>query len=248
MTTKRLFSALICVGLMVPSMTIAEVNKRQEWKTKESRGIMFKYAKCVVNERHDRAAQAILLNVNNDEITRNYADLIRGACLNSAVGAAGDGARMRFGGDLFRYALADALVGADLSATTETDFSNRAPLRHLEPASRADLETALATTKGARKRARIQEDYDQTAVVSWLSHYGECIVRHDPVNSKAWLLTNPDEPSESAPIKALQSAFGQCLTGLKTFTFNRVTMRGVVAINYYRLAKAPAVPAAGAAK
>ncbi len=245
MKIKQLLIGATCWAILVPSLAHADKAAREAKERAGNRTIMFDYAKCVVKQRHARAAEAILKNAGNDEINKKYSDLIRGDCL---VSAANGEAEMTFGGDLYRYALADALVNADLAKTSDSDFSNRAPLAHVEPYLQVELDAALAKIKSARKRAEVQEMFDNQSTVSWLSRYGECVVRHNPVSTKAWLLTAPNAPEESVHIAALQSAFGDCLVGRQTQKFNRMTMRGLVAINYYRLAMAAPVSSAGLAK
>ena len=144
---------------------------------------------------------------------------------------------MRFGSDLYRYALADALVRADFSKEGATTFSDRLPLAHLQPMPFEQRDDAAAKLKG-RKKADFLKDYEKDFAVSWLSKYGECVVRADPVNARLWLLTVPDVPEETSRINAMRPAFAACLEPGEPMKFNRTTMRGAVAINYYRLAKA----------
>ncbi len=78
-------------------------------------------------------------------------------------------------------------------------------------------------------------------MTAWLSRYGECVVRQEPAKARYWLLTPPDSPEEISRINDLRPAFADCLNE-GTMKFNRTTMRGAVAINYYRLAMATRVP------
>ncbi len=227
--------AWLAVGIATPVRADGVSRKEQE-----ARRITFEYARCVVRRRPDRAADAILSNADNATISARYEDLIRGECMGSVAG----GVEVSFGGDLYRYALADALVNADFVVQRETDFANRLPLAHLEAPTDAQLVTALESTKSALKRTEIQRAYEKRQGIVWLSRFGECVVRRDPVNARLWLLTRPDEPEEVSRISALRAAFADCLAN-GTMRFSRSVMRGTVAINYYRLAKSTVQPTGG---
>lgn len=219
--------------------TAAAPSRKQEI---QARKIMHDYARCVVKARYARASEAILANVDNDTIAGKYSDLIRSSCMASS----GGDIEMRFGGDLYRYALADALVNQQFAEAGENDFSNRLPLAHILAPSRTELDSALLKTKSKSKKKDLQENFNRASSISWLSRYGECVVRHDPVRSRLWILTPPDTPEETSRIGDLRPSFAACL-GQGTLKFNRVTMRGTVAINYFRLANATVrLPADGA--
>jgi hypothetical protein len=205
-----------------------------------NRKIMHEYAKCVVKSKRNIASEAIVSNADNQAVLSRFQSLIDSECLGRVAG----NASMKFGGDLFRYALADALVNVDFLTSGERDFSNRLPLAHLLPPSKSELDAALADTKYKRKRQELQKSFDNQVGVVWLSRYGECVVRRDPAKARLWLLTPPGVPEEISRINELQPAFNTCL-GEGMLKFNRVTMRGTVAINYYRLAMATVQPVAG---
>lgn len=205
-----------------------------------NRKVMHDYAKCVVKSNRNIASEAIVSNADNSTILKRFPTLINNDCLGRVAG----NVSMRFGGDLYRYALADALVNIDFVTSGERDFSNRLPLAHLLTPSQSDLDAALADTKNKRKRQELQKSFDKKVGVVWLSRYGECVVRRDPSKARLWLLTPPGVPEEISRINELQPAFNTCL-GEGTLKFNRVTMRGTVAINYYRLAMAAVQPVAG---
>ena len=199
------------------------------------RKVAYDYALCVVKAKHKRAAEAIIANADNRTITKDYSDLIIGECLIRASG----GGQLQFGGDQYRYTLANALVAIEFSAKGEPDFSNRLPLAHFRTPDKAALEMALGGTKSKRRRKELQEGFDKASTISALSQYGECIARSDPVRARLWLLTPPDGPEEISRINDLRPSFAQCLSG-GTAKFSRSTMRGIVAINYFRLAHASA--------
>jgi hypothetical protein len=237
-TAVKLIVAICCAAL-IPDVARSGSKSRDQ---DENRRIMFDYAECVVRQRHDRAADAILSNADNEVIQRRYGDLIRGDCLVSAAG--GGGVQMKFGGDLYRYALADALVNADFFKSTDADFTDRPPLAHIAMPVQTKFDAYLAGVKSKRKREEAQAAYTNQVSMAWLSRFGECVVRQEPAKARAWLLTPINVAEETSRINDLRSAFSECL-GQGTLKFNRVTMRGTVALNYYRLARATAQSNAG---
>jgi len=231
----RVSTGLICsIGFAAIHASAAAGKEKSD---AHIRKIAYDYARCVIKAEHRRAAEAIIANADNQTIEKKYPDLIIGECLKKV---SGPGA-LQFGGDQYRYALANALVAAEFKEKGESDFANRLPLAHLRIPDKVALESTLAKTKSKRRRKEIQNEFDNDATIAALSKYGECIVRNDPERSRLWLLTSPDGPEETSRINDLRPSFSQCLVG-GTAKFSRSTMRGVVAINYFRLAHATAQP------
>ena len=238
MSKKFLIPFAVLCAFSAPSIALAGSESRER---AQNRKFMFDYAKCVVKERHDRAAEAILSDSDNATISKKYSDLIRGECLVSAVGG---GAQAKFGGDLYRYALADALVNFDFTKSAESDFSNRLPLAHIAMPSQAELDADLGKITSKKKREAAKIEFNQRLGVTWLSRFGECVVRRNPVKTRLWLLTPAAIPEETSRINDLREDFNACLAQ-GTMSFNRESMRGTIALNYYRLAKATPQPVAG---
>lgn len=201
-----------------------------------NRKTMHDYATCVVKKRRDRASAAILSDSDNTDILHKFPDLIDSECLGRVAGDV----QMKFGGDLYRYAMADALVNSAFVSRVDTSFDDRLPLAHLTVPERSVIDTRLAKTSGKHKRDDIEDDYKKRTVIAWMSRYGECIVRHNPIKARLWLLTPPGGPEEVSRINDLRPSFSACL-GDGTLKFNRIVMRGTLAINYYRLAMATPV-------
>jgi len=233
----RLSTGLICsLGF---AAIHASASAGKEKSEAYARKIAYDYALCVIKARHKRAADAIIANSDNKTIEEKYPDLIIGDCLIRVS----DAGALQFGGDQYRYALANALVATEFMDKGESDFSNRLPLAHFRAPDKAVLEKELAEAKSKKRRKLLQEEFDKAAAISALSRYGECIVRSDPARSRLWILTPPDGPEETSRINDLRPSFAQCLVG-GTAKFSRSTMRGIVAINYFRLAHATAQPVA----
>jgi hypothetical protein len=78
--------------------------------------------------------------------------------------------------------------------------------------------------------------------------FGECAVRTDPAHAHALIHSWAASAEETAAFDALGAAFSNCLGQGAHFTATRSTLRGLVAISYYRIAHAPRAELAGTAK
>ncbi len=207
------------------------------------RKVAYAYAACVVRKHHQKASEAIVATASNHAITHQLSQIVDADCLGSA---AGYGVDMRFPNDTYQYALADALVNAEFVSRGDTSFADRLPLAQPEIVTPEQEMTRLEKAKDARQRKEVQDSVVKQNALAWISRYGECVVRRDPVNARYWLLTPAETAEETSRIKAMQPAFGSCL-GSGTLRFTRTVIRGSVAVNYYRLAKATIVSDAGSA-
>lgn len=214
-----------------------------DFKESEVRRMSRDYAACVVMLQHKVAARAIIADAENDEILRKYPQLVDVGCLGSTAGSV----TMTFKAHNYRYALAEALVNSDFARSGPTSFDDRLPLAQLRLPVDDDLQKAVAAMADQHMREELESKFREEYYVAWLSRYGECVVRADPVASRNWLLTIPDGPEEASRIDAMRAAFTTCLKG-GTSKFTRSALRGTVAINYYRLAMAKPLPAAAKTK
>lgn len=231
---------LIALVLSVALYPAEVPAKARTASPEEARKIVLDYATCVVKRSHNKAAEALLANADTRTIKRDFRRLINSDCVGSGVS-------IDFDADFFRYALADALVSSEFALAGPTDFSDRPLLTHLQPPTQTDLDHALAKVRSAKERDELQRIFRAAQVVPSLSSYGECVVRSDPNDARLWVLSKPGTPEEATRIDALRHSFGACLKDGK-ITFSRETLRGTVALNYYRLAHAPAQPSAAKAE
>ena len=234
----RALIAVAAVSVALPA--VAGENVKEQIRL---RRIAWSYGKCVVQKHHATAAEAVLATAGNKEIMGRLSQIVDSDCLEAAAGV---GVDMRFPNDNYKYALADALVNADFAVQGETSFANRLPLAQPAIINAEQQSALLARAKAGRERDNVREEINKQNVMAWLSRFGECVVRNDPVSARYLLMTPPDTPEEMSRIRALQPTFSICLSE-GTVHFNRVTIRGTVAVNYYRLAMATVVPAAGSA-
>ena len=243
----RLGAAAASLALAAPALVAQPLSVAEEWEdadysTKETRALTHGYAGCVVKRQPARASQAILANVDNRTMLRDYGKLILGECLDSRVNVA---TQMRFTGDLYRYALADALVNRELAALPVPALDAVPRLAHRDPGAPPQPVDDKGRKLGKRKLEAAQLNYSRDVAYAFLSHYGECVVRADTAGAKALLVTKPDSVEESVRFAALRPAFSDCLPADRTLRFGKVALRGSVAVNYYRLAHAARASAGG---
>jgi hypothetical protein len=189
----------------------------------------------VVQAKGGKASEALLANADNSTIIRNYPMLIISACLKGPPLAT---TQMRFGGDLYRYALADALVSKEFSSAPAPQLDAVPRLAHREPEPAPAALGPHAKRSDRRKHEEALRNHEKSTGYHFLSLYGECIVRSNAAGAKAVLLTSPDSPDEAARFGDLRPTLGRCLPEGRTLSFGKVTLRGAIAINYYRLAHA----------
>jgi hypothetical protein len=235
-------AALTLAAVASPSSTRAAQDS--DLSTRETRSLMHAYAKCVVGREPRRASEALVRNINNRSILREYPQLIIGNCL---VKQTKQSATMSFSGDLYRYALADALVGRELAALPPPDFSAVPRLAQRAAGEPPKPIGPNGRKLSAKKYQAALDDHKEDAAIAYIARYGECVVRSASAEARALLLTVPDSAEESARFGALRPALGTCLPENETLRFGRTTLRGTIAVNYYRLAHAARLTANRAA-
>lgn len=238
-------SAMVSLLLAAPSLAAPGLSDDWEdadYSTKETRALTHAYAQCVVKRQPTKASEAIVANVRTSVILREYRMLIRPECLTRETRQT---TQMRFAGDLYRYALADALVDRELAARPVPDLEAVPRLAHHDPGPPPQEVDSKGRKLGKRKLETARLHYSRDAAFAFLSLYGECVVRADPAGARALLVTAPDSAEETVRFDALRPTFSRCLPEGQTLRFGKVALRGSVAINYYRLAHAARASAQG---
>lgn len=223
---------LIAAGLM--SQPLIAAQPESDLQATETRRLLHAYGACVVKRQEARAAQAIVANIDNGELLRRYGSLIDGTCLPARMGRV----QVRFQGDQYRYALADALARKQYASTPAPALDIVPRLQHRDPGA----EPARVTAKGRRLKEKEYQaalrEFAAEQAYSYLSRYGECVVRVNPAAARDLLLTEPGTPQETERFAALRTAFGSCLREDQKLSLGKLALRGTIAINYYRLARA----------
>ena len=231
MSNIHTLALLSILSVTLPSTAMA-ADKSDQKEVAANRKLMSNFARCVVDTQLKKATEVIVANIDNATIQKRYGLLIDGECLNKTAGSV----KLTMGGDLFRYALADAIFQKNFAEQTPINFAQAPKLDHVSFGDRAIFEASIAKITNKRKRERMQYNFDQYNGVAYLSRYGECIVRLSPLAARKLLLTPVASPSELSAISPFRPALADCLVPGSTVTFNAGMIRGVTAINYVRLA------------
>jgi hypothetical protein len=236
----------LALTLLIVAAPVGAFQSDYDWEysSRQIRPLIQGYADCVVKRQPAKASEAVLSDLGNEALLENYQMLIIGDCLVQQTHAS---SQMRFKGDLYRYALAEALFKRELAAQPAPELAAAPQLTHRDPGPEPQPIDARGRKLSKRKYEEALQDYRQQVTFAFLGSYGECVVRQAPAESRALLLTKPDSPEETGRFGLLHPVLSACMPEGHTITFGRVALRGSIAINYYRLAHAARAAATGTA-
>ncbi|HEY6663181.1 MAG TPA: hypothetical protein VIZ66_09675 [Sphingomicrobium sp.] len=178
------------------------------------RQLMAEYATCVVKHMRGKAKSVVLSNRESSAAVARFDDVLSPECMPVN---GGDGLlTMRTWPILIREALAQALLQTESSLGLPS-LATTPPLEH------------GTTTKSSSKGADLGIA---------MSRLGECVVRAAPDASTKLIRTDIAGPAESAAFDHLKPAVSSCLSAGQTIEFSPEMLRGAIALNVYRLAKA----------
>jgi hypothetical protein len=218
-----------------------------EARLEETRRIMADFARCTVKRHRAEAVSYVLDPARHtpDERPKKLADSY---CLINLTILKNADVALVLPGDMMRYAIADVLLAEEFPSFSPNLIENAAPLNHPQP-NPSDFTPKPGKRYTPEQLQRIAEARVRALVRVAFAQYGECVVRTDPVGSHALINSKASSPQEFGAIQALMPAFAECLPEGQQFKSNAAMLRGVVAVNFYRLAHAPkALPAAGVQK
>lgn len=156
--------------------------------------------------------------------------LFKGRCLGWG--------KLSGGAEGYRYAFAEALVLREFPDAPPAGLDQAPKLNHafltLPPASPGSQPVDPAEAERDRQRAVARMA---------LSMLGECVVRTDATTAHGLLHTQPGSAEEGALIQQLQPATEQCVEEGASLELTKAGLRGAVALNLYRLARARPAPA-----
>jgi len=205
-----------------------------QFRVDEARPVLAAFAKCNVKKNPALAREFILSN-RNYWVDGRFRNLVLPECLGEVMGGLSF-ARLQLTSPVLWYIIADALVSMDLQRFNPDNLRNAAPLPDLviEPPKMFENGHAAAPMMTPESFAAAKNDLA-------LVKYGECVVRADPHGSQRLLASKINSKEEGAALTALLPAFGACLDKGRQLGSSRLVLRGIIAVNYYRLANAPQV-------
>jgi hypothetical protein len=219
---------LACVLATAPGPVIAG-------QASEARGVFVDFTRCAAKQSPKEAAEVVLSHDAAPDMLKAHPGLLTPYCLNLAEG------NLKIpGGDFVRYGLAEALIRREYSNGLPADIRLAAPLKH-PPINESDYQAKPGKQLSAKEIANLQDQRIRDVGARLLSIYGECVARADPAASLRLVLAKSDSGDEAQDFAAMSSILSSCRSKAQTLTFSKAALRGTIAMNLYRLAKAPRV-------
>jgi hypothetical protein len=182
---------------------------------------------------HKEAVETVLSMQGSQEIMREHPDVVDSYCLGTFW-------LKLNGAEYLRYGLADALLRLDYAKGLPSDIGVAAPLAHVE-VNDSDFMPPPGKTMSVKQLAVLQEDKEKALALRAASIFAECVARADPDHVLDLVLTEPGSDAEKKAFAALQPPLRSCVPRDRTISLDSLQLRGVLAMNLYRLAKAPRV-------
>lgn len=187
------------------------------------------FTKCLVRHRQADARRAVLEDWDSRKIV--YRDFLRERlCAPMNRG-------MRFSSDVLRASLANHLIAADLGPGDLARVATAPPLVHAEPEPLRTVDSRGRPLPAARIQR--QKDAIQRKL-TWLliDRLGECVARANPAAVPPLVSSPVASASELAALKAFGPQLPACVPSNVKLELDRSSLRGAIAVGYYRLAMA----------
>jgi hypothetical protein len=230
--------------LMLAAVAVASAAPAATPDPKLFRKSMADYGTCIVKWEPVKTRDFVLSGgfINRRDSAENV--LLSRECLPgeeiiraglAAQGGTASRARLRLPDVMIRWAIAGALFERDAAKMTQTNFAAVPQLAYEMP-----FPVRTTTKDGdpipAERIAEQQKRFDEKASDVAIAKVGECVARADGAGTRAALLTPIDTAAELGALKALAPALGNCLPKGQTIGFDRMSLRGSLAVAFYRLA------------
>ncbi len=194
----------------------------------EARAVLQTYGQCIVKREPDVAKAYVLSGEFYNRNDPQHRLLVQRECLPDAARTLG------MSNGVLGGAIADELFQQNAAAMTTTDFAAVPALHYAEPwavrTTNRDGE-ALKPEQIEAQQKRFAEKQGEVL----RARLGECVVRAAPAASRGVLVTPIDTPAELQALQTLGTALAGCLPAGQTIGFDRMTLRGTLAVAYYRL-------------
>lgn len=207
-----------------------------------------KFSTCVAKKKRADASEYVR-EVNPDRKRENQllAKVGDQGCLRAALSGSAVQAELQFPGDTLRYCLADALIQLELANGPVLSFAN-VPALPPRAFDASKFEPKPGKTPSKRELENLANHRSRSEVATFMAGFGECVVRSDSVKSYELLMTQVTSKEEAAQMGKLTPVLASCIPQQRTVSLNKTVVRGSIAMNYYRLAKAVPVAVSGAAR
>jgi hypothetical protein len=231
----------VAAGAAICALLCSPANAKS--RNSEARAMMSRFAACTVQRRPEVVRHFVL----TPGVRPSPSDLPMVAPSECLWRAGEDVSQLRMRDALYRGALAEQLIRAEMAGAPVLDPSSLQALEWPQPERPSMVdERGRGLTAAALKERELR--YAVAVADDYVMHLGECVVRADPAGSRAVVLTEMDSQEELARMHAMAPTIAGCVAQGQTLKFNRTTLRAALAVSYYRLgAAAHAAHAGGAA-
>ena len=210
------------------------------------RQAMAEYGQCIVKREPVRSRDFILSGSFMSRRDQDERALLGIECMpgekliREAIGQKGgtvSRARLRLPDAVIRWAIAQSLFDRDAIKLNAADFSAIPALKYEEP-----YPVRTTTEDGdplpEKRIAEQQRRFDEKAGDVAMAKLGECVARTDSAATRAVLVTTIDTMDELSALKSVTPALSKCLPAGQTLKLDRMSLRGSLAVAFYRLASA----------
>jgi|UPI000687A82F hypothetical protein len=210
----------------------------KEFAADQARRIQAGFGECVVKKQPELTKEFVLKpRYEKDDLRKIFPKIGDGWCLLQAADSTGS--LMRFPGDTLRYTFADVLIRKEFT-NGAPNIADAGPIQHA-PLVEGDYLPSPRRKASAAELEELALNRQKALVAIYLSKFGECVVRSNPVASYQLINSKILTPEESAAFTALAPSFGPCVEAGQSFKLDKSAVRGTIAMNLYRLAHAPRV-------
>jgi hypothetical protein len=206
-----------------------------------NRQVFTQFARCVAQRHHRDAAQHVLRTTPSSpkEAARAQRKLADPRCLPADASPDDRRRLLRMAEDgQLRPVLAEALVREDFPTFDATLINAAAPLGYGRLVDKLWPADACKGCKPAQLREFELARARSSALLAPLL-FGECVARTDPANAHKMLVSDAGSLQESAATEALRPALAHCIVVGGQLKIALQDLRESLALNYYRLARAP---------
>jgi len=221
---KSISLALAVAALVLPAPVKAELTG------KDARDALYDFTRCVSGKDPKEAESVVLSTIPNGEIVHKYPRLVDPNCLRPG--------QLVMPGDYLRYGLAEWIIRREYANGLPSDIALAAPLPHYEIPDYLFNLGILGRALMPAQVALIEQRRNQAIGFQTLAELGECVDRKDPPGALRLVLSKIHSAAETQAFAALHGSLSSCLSEGETISFDPAALRGTIALNLFRLAKA----------
>ena len=188
---------------------------------------------CVAAKHPQLASDFVLRKGTSGR--RAQGSLFENSCVDKSNGKLVANLQMK--PDHLRFGLADALIAREFSTAVPAGIATAAPLKHVDVTfDEIEFVRGQIYKNGGPKA--LERARAEAASRNFMARFGECVVRRGPDAARRFLLTSPTSTDETAALAGVRPHMATCLGEGNKVGMNLYSLRGALAINFYRLAHA----------